>query len=61
MKVLVTTGDISLIEDKEELMDLFEDIDNEVLKIKWDIAKVWLFNSIDDLTDEQQLMVAGLI
>lgn len=55
------TDDISLIEDKEELMDLFEDIDNEVLKIKWDIAKVWLFNSIDDLTDEQQLMVAGLI
>lgn len=50
---------LSDIEDRDELLELFEDIDNEVAAIKRQMAELWLFGTTD-LTDEEYLSAYGL-
>lgn len=50
-----------MIEDKEHLLEVYEDLDRYVYDAKWKLAKQWMFGHTDELTDEEQLAVAGLI
>lgn len=60
MKVLVyLPSQLKDIDDKEELLDLFEDIDNEVSAIKRQMAELWMFGTTE-LTDEEVLSAYGL-
>lgn len=56
----VSQAFLDTIEDKEHLLEIYEDIDNEVYSFKWKLARLWMFGHMD-LTDEEQLAVAGLI
>ena len=53
-------ADVESIEDKEELIEIFMDIDTQIYEAKWNLAKLWMFGTWD-LTDEQQLAAAGLV
>lgn len=55
------TDFLDSIEDKDDLMRIFDDFDKNVYKSKWYLAKMWMFGVTDDLTDEEQLAAAGLI
>ena len=61
VSVNTETDFLDTIEDKEELMEIFMDLDIRVHTAKWHLAKVWMFGTTEDLTDEQQLAAAGLI
>jgi hypothetical protein len=54
-------GDTLDIEEREELIEVFTDLDHQLAAAKWNLAKLWLYGSIGELTAEQQLEVAGLV
>lgn len=50
------------IHDKEELEELFMELDCKLYDYKWRLAKLWLFGNPDhEMSPEDNLAVAGLI
>lgn len=53
---------LARIEEKEDLMEEFMEIDTLVNDFKWRLAKAWMFGDSEyEMSDEDQLAVAGLI
>lgn len=50
---------LDTIEDKEHLLEVYEDMDNAIAALKASMAKRWMFGR-EDITDSEFLFACGL-
>ena len=62
LEAIVSVDDefLNTIEEKDDLLDAFMYIDQQIASAKWLLAKQWMFGSVRDLTDEELLIACGL-